>query len=113
FVKIIKGLNTEVIARDKQCGRAGAQIADSESKHPVQTLYAIHAFLLIKAKNYFRVRMRRKVVALAFKFAPKFGEVVDLSVVSDPDRAILIAHWHVADGRQVKNRQAPAAKTSI
>src|SRR4029077_524016 len=56
---------------------------------------------------------RSKGVALALQLAAKFSEVVDFSVVRDPDRAVFIAHWHVAVGRQVEDGKPPAAETNV
>ncbi len=71
----------------------------------------------------FRVGVRTKTMAFGFQFAAKIGEVIDLAVVSDPDgtvfvrrsrvRRLLVAHGHVAVGREVENREAATAETDV
>ena len=52
-------------------------------------------------------------MAFALQFPAQLGEVINLAVVGNPDRAVFVAHRHVAVGRKIENRQAPAAQTDI
>ena len=68
-VEIIEGLDAEVIARDKQRWRAGAQIANREGEHSVQALDAVGAFLLVEVDDHLRIGARSEALSFTFKFA--------------------------------------------
>ena len=57
--------------------------------------------------------MRAKTVPLALEVAAQIGEVVNFAVVGNPDRAVFVAHRHVAVGRKIENGQPPAAQPNV
>ena len=59
------------------------------------------------------VRTKTMRIRFAFKFTAQIGEVVDLAVVGDPDRAVFVAHGHVAIGGKIENSKAAAAQTDV
>ena len=59
------------------------------------------------------IRVRSEVVTFAFEFLPEFCEVVDLSVVSDPDGAVFVTHRHVADGGEVEDGETPTSQADV
>jgi hypothetical protein len=73
----------------------------------------IRAFLFVKVDDDFRVRVGNKVVAFALQLTAKLGEIVNFAVVGDPDRAVFVAHRHVAVGRKIKNGKAAAAEANV
>lgn len=110
---VVKGFYAEMIASNEHGRRARAEIADGECEHTVQALYAVRAFLFIKVDDDFGVGIRCEAVAFGQQLTSQFGEVVNLSVVSNPNAAVFIAHRHVAEGREINNGQAAAAQPDI
>ena len=52
-------------------------------------------------------------MALALEFTAQLGKVVNLPVLRDPDRAFLVTHRHMAEGRQVEDGKAAAPKAHV
>ena len=112
-VSVVEGFHPKVVTRQKQIWTARAQIANGKGEHAIEPLNAIFTFLLVKVNYDFRIGVRGKVVALALQLAAKFGEIVDFSVVGNPDGAVFVAHRHVPIRRQIKDGKAAAAKANI
>src|SRR5271165_552348 len=112
-LRIVERLHSEMITGQKQLRLARAQITDGKSKHALEAMHAIRAFFFVEVDHNFGICVGSKMVALVLQFTSEFSKVVDFTVVGDPDRAILIAHRHVAICRQIENGEAAAAETNI
>ena len=110
---VVERLDSKMIARQKQFRRRRAQIADGKCEHAIQPIQALHTVLFVKMNHCFRVGMRAKTVPLALEVAAQIGEVVNFAVVGNPDRAVFVAHRHVAVGRKIENGQPPAAQPNV
>jgi len=73
-------------------------------KHAVETPRQVHSPLLVPVDEHLRVRViRSKEMSLPDKKFAQFLVIVDLPIVDDGNRMILIPHrlgatWHVNDG---------------
>src|ERR1700726_4033468 len=113
MVSVLEGLHSEMIAGQKQVRTARAEIANGEGEHAFEFLNAIRTFLFVEVDHNFGVGVGGKAVAFTLQLAAKVGKVVDLAVVRDPDRAVLVAHGHVAAGGEVENGKAAAAEANV
>src|SRR3982074_1591595 len=52
-------------------------------------------------------------IGFALKLTAEIGEVIALAVVGDPHRPILVAHGHVAIGREVEDRKTAAPQSDV
>ena len=112
-MRVVKRFHPEVVPGHEKTGRAGTKIANREGKHSVQPLDAIRTFFLVKPKHHFGVTFRNEGVPFRLQLLPQIAEVVDFPVVSDPQRALRIAHRHVAVGREIEDRKPPAAQGKV
>src|SRR5579862_9766767 len=99
-----------MIARHKNDGLAGTQVANAKCEHAVQALNAVWAFLLIKMNNYFSVSVGDKSVAFSPQIGSQFAEIVNLTVIGNPNGSVFVAHRHVAAVRKIKNGKATASE---
>src|SRR5947209_4465963 len=113
ILEVVERLHSKMIARDEQSRSCRTKITDCESEHTIQSLHAIGAFLLVQVKNHFRVGVRSEAMPLTLEFAAELSEVVDFSVVRDPNCTVLIAHRHVPVGGKIENREAAAAQAHV
>ena len=60
--------------------------------------------------NHFCVRVRNKAMAFALELVAQLFEVVNLAVVRNPNRAVLIRHRHMAVCGKVEDGKAPASQ---
>src|SRR6267154_6416502 len=112
-MRVVERLHSKMIACQKQLRPARAQIANSEREHALEAMNTIRALFFVKVDHNFRVGIRGKGVAFALQLTAKFSEVIDFAVIGDPDRAVFVAHRHVAVGRQVKDGEAAAPETNV
>src|ERR1700678_1303049 len=77
-----------------------------EGKHTAQLLHALRAHLFVKVNNHFRIGVRGKAVAAALQLRAQFGEVIDLSVVNNPNTLVFI-EYRLMPPRDVNNAQPP------
>ena len=89
-----------------------ARVPDGDAEHAVEPVEDVGAPLLVAVDDHFGVAVGIELVTTAFELPAKFGEVIDLTVVSNPHTAVFIAHRHVAIRRKIDNRQPPAAETA-
>ena len=112
-LRVVEGLHAKMIARQKQLGPAGAQIADREGEHALEAMNAIGTVLFVEVDHDLCIGIGSEVMAFTLQFAAEFGEVVDFAVVGDPDRAVLVAHRHVTVGRKIEDGKAAAAEANV
>ena len=62
LLDVVKGLDTKMVAGEKQHRLPGAQVADPKGEHSVQVLDTIRPFLLIEMNNDLRVGVRYEPV---------------------------------------------------
>jgi hypothetical protein len=74
---------------------------------------ALSAFFFVKMDYYFGIGAGTKTMTFAEQLAAKLGEVINLSVVGNPNGAVFVAHRHVAVGRKVENGKAAATQTHV
>ncbi len=67
-------------------------VPDRQREHPVEPPDEIHPFFLIEVDQALRVRRGPVTMALRLQVAPQLQLVVELAVVADPDRAVLVRH---------------------
>ena len=87
-----------------------ARVPDGEGEHPVEAGDAGRTLLLVEVQDRLGVGARAVRVALGLELGAQRLVVVDLAVVGDPDRAVLVGHGLVAGGRQVDDRQPAMAQ---
>src|ERR1700686_1245141 len=85
-------------------------IIDGEPEHATQLLDAVGAHFFVQVNDDFRVGMRVEMMAPAFEFGSKFGEVVNLAVENNPGIAIFVEDRLMASG-EINNTQAAHAQT--
>src|SRR5208282_2162617 len=68
--------------------------------------------MLVRAKQYLRIAVAAKAIALGVQQGFELGGVIDLSVVNQEVPRILVAHRLMPEGRDILNRQTavPEAK---
>src|ERR1700733_10509892 len=113
LLHVVARFDSEMISCHKQGGAAGAQVANAECEHTVQAFNAVWAFLLVEVNDDFSLALRRKSVPLHLQIAAQFGEIVDLTVVGDPDSSIFVAHGHVPAGGKVNDGKSTASKSNV
>ncbi len=79
-------------------------VPDGQGKHPVQPPDEIDPVFLVKMHQTFRVGHGLVAMPFGLELRPDLQLVVQLSVVRDPDRAVLVGHRLGAAG-QVDDRQ--------
>jgi hypothetical protein len=100
---VVERLDAEAVAREQQT--AGLRVPDREGEHPPEPIHAALAPLLVAMDDDLGVGARAEAMAVRDEFGADLGEVVDLAVEDDLDRAVLVAERLVA-GRQVDDAQA-------
>src|SRR4051794_38056696 len=90
----VERLDPDSVSRDDQL--AFASVPDHECEHPAQPRDTIFSVLLVGVHDDLGVAVRSKAMPLSFKFVAQLGEVVDLTVQSYDDRAILVRDRLVA-----------------
>src|SRR4051812_36693965 len=76
----------------------------------MKPLDAADALLFVEVEDGLGVGVRPVLVALGLELGAQGGVVVDLAVVCDPDRSVLVGHRVVPRGREVDNRQPPVTE---
>jgi hypothetical protein len=99
----VEWLDAEAIAGEEEL--PPLRVPDREREHAAQAFEATLAPLLVRVHDHFRVAVRAEPVAERFELALQLGEVVELPVVRDPERAILVRDRLLA-ARGIDDRQA-------
>ena len=90
-----------------------SQIPYRECEHAVKMFKAAFAVLFVRVYYYFGIRIGREPMTFLDQVLFKLREVIDLAVVNDDDRAVLIEHRLMAGGCQVEDGQPAEPKSRI
>src|SRR5579872_4638815 len=104
---VVEGLDAQAIARAKQA--APLSIPDGEGEHATEQVETTGAMLFVSMQDGFGVRARLVTIARSFQRRAQLGVVVDLAVVSDPDRPGLVGHG-LAAALRVDDAEAAMAQ---
>src|SRR5262249_26471313 len=104
---VIDELDSKRVARDDEA--LLANIPDGEPEHAVEAIQNVVTPLLVTVDDDFGVAVGAKLVAVAQQFALEFGEIVNLAVEDDPDRAFAIRHRLMAAGK-IDDGETPEAE---
>jgi len=96
---VVQRLDADPIARQEQL--AAPAVPDRQGEHPFESMQEVRPLLLVEVQQRLGVGARPVTVSFGFQFPAQDCMVVDLAVVGDPDRPVLVAHRLVAGGRQV------------
>src|SRR2546429_5856801 len=103
---IVERLDPKMISRHKKRGASSAQVADCKGKHPVQALHTVRTLLFVEVHDHFCVCMRSEAMTFALEFAAQHFEVVNLAVVGNPNRAVLVRYRHMAVCGKIEDGKA-------
>ena len=106
--RVVQRLDAEPIAGEEEL--APARVPDREGEHPVQALDARGALLLVEVDDRLGVGRGPEAVPARLEPGAQLAVVVDLAVVGDPDRPVLVGHRLMAGGREVDDREPPMAE---
>ena len=99
---VVERLDPEAVAREHELPRA--RVPDRDREHPAQPLPEARAPLLVAVREHFGVAAGAKDVPGTPEVVPQLAVVVDLAVLDDDDRAVLVRDRLVA-ARQVDDRE--------
>ena len=100
-----QGLDPEAVAGEEQ--PAAPPVVDREGEDAPQPRHHALALVLIQVDEHFRVGGAPEAVPARLELGREGAVVVDLAVVDDQDRSVLVAHRLRAGGREVDQREAP------
>ena len=98
---VIEWLDPQVISRQQQT--SSAEVDERKGEHAPETPHAVVTPLLVRVHDDFRVALRAKAVPVLLELTSQLTEVVDLSVVADPDLAVLVGQ-RLLPSRGIDNR---------
>ena len=94
--RVEEGLHTEPVPREAQ--RAPAAVVDGEGENAAEPFGHASAVVLVEVHQHLCVRGTAELMPAGLQLGPQVAMVVDLAVVDDGDRAILVAHGLVPRG---------------
>jgi hypothetical protein len=95
-VEIVQRLYTEAVARQKET--LPVSVPDRKGEHSAQVVYAIRPEFFVQMNDGFGVGLRVKGMPPPLEVSAKVAVVVDLAVVDDPHRAVLVVDRLAAAG---------------
>src|SRR6266508_5574983 len=101
---VIERLDPETVAGEHDS--ALSRVPEREREHAAQLTHECGAVLLVEVDEHLGVALRRKTMAASFQPGPELAVVVDLSVLNDLDRAVLVPDRLVA-ALEVDDGKAP------
>jgi hypothetical protein len=101
----IQRLDPQPVAHDEQ--RPLRSVPQREREHAAQVVDERRALFLVHVEQHLAVRVAPHAVAAGLELGPALDHVVDLAVVREHQRAVLVRHRVVAGGRQVDDRKPP------
>ena len=111
-LRVEEGLHAEAVARGEQALVAG--VPDDEGELAAQAVEALGAEVLVQVEGDLTVGLRAEAVAARLELRAQPLEVIELAVVHDHQRAVLVGDRLVAR-REVDDGEAGMAepKTSV
>ena len=103
-VAVVERLDPEAVAREHEAPFACVPHRDRE--HPAQPLPQLRTPLLVAVREHLGVAARVESMSRALELVHQLAVVVDLAVLDDDDRAVLVRDRLVAAG-QVDDRKPP------
>jgi hypothetical protein len=100
---VVERLDPEPVARKDE--PPPARVPDRRGEHPAQPFGECVAVFLVEVEKHLRVAARAKAVAGTLELAAELAVVVDLAVLDDMQRPVLVSDRLVA-GREVDDREA-------
>ena len=88
-------------------------IPEAEGEHAVQASCGRRPFFLVEVDDDLGVRIAAEAVALGLQLAAQIFIIVDLAVVGQPDRPVLVRHGLTARRRKIDNGQALMAQARL
>ena len=107
-MKIIKRLDAQAIARQEKL--APRLVPNGEGEHATQVLDTAGAMFFVQVQDRFRVTVRAIDVAASFQLRAVVRVVIDLSVIGDVQRAVLVGHRLMTAGH-IDDAQSAMAQT--
>ena len=89
---------------------SGSLIVERESEHAVEPSEHVSTPALPTMDNHLCIRVGLEHVAHPGELAADGGEVADLTVEADPNRAVLVGHGHMPLRAEVLYGEPPAAQ---
>jgi hypothetical protein len=108
---VVERFDADAIARQKQSPTD--DVPDGERPHAVEARDATLAPFLVGVEDRFGVGGRGEKVAAASQLASELGGVVDLAVVDNPKRTVLVAHRLMACRTEVHDGQPAVGQEEI
>ena len=90
-----------------------AEVANCEGEHSIEASDAVRAHFFVEMQDNFGVGVGAEAMAFGYELAAEGGEVINFSVVGDPDAAIFIRHRHVAVGGKVEDGKPSAPQSDV
>ncbi len=103
----VQRLDAQPIAGEEQPAAAG--VPDREREHASKAMHAVVAPFLVGVHDRFGITQRPVPMTRRFERRTHVAVVVDLAVVDDPDRCILVAE-RLLSRRQIDDAQPPMAE---
>src|SRR5581483_9256834 len=108
--EVVERLDAHPIPRAKQ--PLTLRVPNRKRKHPAEVTDAFGPILFVRMEDGLSIRSRLITMPCGFKSGPESGVIIDLAVVSDPQRAILVAH-RLPAALDIHHRQPPVAQVRV
>ena len=105
----VERLRAEAVAGEKEL--TCLAVPDAEREDPVEPVEQALAPLLPPVDEHLAVALAAEPMSSGDQQAAQVPEVVDLAVVRDPDRLVLVGHRTTGRARQVDDREAPVCES--
>jgi hypothetical protein len=106
--RVMERLHAQPVAGEEE--RFAIAIPEREGEHSAEAPDAVGAPRLPRVDDHFGVALRPEHVAQRLQLGHELEIVVDLAVVDDDDRVVLVVERLLA-GRQVDDRQPPVTQS--
>jgi hypothetical protein len=106
--RVVERLEPQPVAGQHEAAAAG--VPDRVGEHAREEADGVGPVLLVGVDDHLRVGPAAKAVTARFESVTDVEVVVDLAVVGDPDRAVLVAERLAAVLAQIDDREAPMAQ---
>jgi hypothetical protein len=105
---VVERLDPEAVAREHE--PLPRRVPERDCEHAAQPSREVEAPLLVAVDEHLGVAVRREAMAVALEPVAQLGVVVDLAVLDDVDRLVLVRERLVA-GVEVDDRESPRGQS--